>query len=173
MSNTDYDKILLINESPYLLKTISKQVKFENNIKTISTKGFLNTYVKEISYPKDEKLIDYLKKFDNENTLICIATDLDDAGEFIAYEIVKLYTQAKIIRLNIPFEKLVLIDKHITLDRLVSFSTLTLNFRKIQNFISSQKKVFQKQRITALQKLMELDKETNKDIKIDIKIQIN
>jgi len=84
--------MIIINESPYMSILLKKNIFIEDNIKIISTKGFLNDYqiinnkIKKI--PLDIYLINDLKKI--ENKTIILATDNDDAGNFIAFEIIDI-----------------------------------------------------------------------------------
>jgi len=127
--------MIIINESPYLLQMLKKNV-FLDTIKTISTKGFINDYivvndnVKII--PKNEELINELKEINNE--IVVIASDLDEAGDFIAFEILEnLNKNNTIFRITVPFDTLLSYNELNEKDLLLVCSN-TINFSNAERY---------------------------------------
>jgi len=101
--------MIIINESPNSLINLRKKTFYKDNIKFISTIGFLNDYffmndaVEET--PRIEEIVNEIKNIKNE--VVVIATDLDDAGNFIALEILEILDKSNtFLRLNKHFEYL-------------------------------------------------------------------
>jgi hypothetical protein len=106
--------MVIINESTYLANIIKKETLFDNNIKIISTKGFLYNYIRSddkiIIQAKDPILIDYLKNLYNEDNIFVIATDHDYPGHLISLELLDIF-KTKAIRFQKSFDELLLVDK--------------------------------------------------------------
>jgi len=114
--------LVVINESPNSLKRLRKESFYnEDEIEFISTIGFLYEYLfineELIQTPILKDMTTYINNIHDED--IIIATDLDDAGNFIALEIIDLLDDSnKIYRYNKNFENLYqykTIDKDIIL----------------------------------------------------------
>jgi len=103
-------KLYLINESPYMKQLLEKSCFIDNKkIEIISTKGFLLDYSiqnnKLVIKHKNDSLINYLKSI--KNSIIVIGTDLDSAGDFIAFELLEFLDKSNtILRLEINFDEL-------------------------------------------------------------------
>jgi DNA topoisomerase IA len=113
-----------------------KKNVFLDTIKTISTKGFINDYivvndnVKII--PKNEELINELKEINNE--IVVIASDLDEAGDFIAFEILEnLNKNNTIFRITVPFDTLLSYNELNEKDLLLVCSN-TINFSNAERY---------------------------------------
>lgn len=139
--------MILINESSYMSVLLKKHSFIEENIKIISSKGFIyNYYIKNektIKEPINKELFNYLKNIKNE--IIIIGTDLDSAGDFIAIEINDLIKEKnEIFRLTINFDKLLNYDL-INEELLLKNSNKKINFsnalRYWKNFLNKNEKL--------------------------------
>jgi len=102
--------MLVINESTFLLNRFLKTKKTGDNIKFVSTKGFLFDYLKNGKkikiMLKDPLLVKFLKSFDKKDNIIIVASDHDPAGHLIALEILSLFKKATVLRFQNQFEVL-------------------------------------------------------------------
>jgi len=134
--------MIIINESPYMSILLKKNIFIEDNIKIISTKGFLNDYqiinnkIKKI--PLDIYLINDLKKI--ENKTIILATDNDDAGNFIAFEIIDILKKNNnILRLQTAFEELFNFKDIITKNKILNISKDKINYDSALRYWTNEK----------------------------------
>jgi len=137
----------LINESPYLFNLLNKKTFIDPSIKVLCTKGFINDYSiiedKIIFTPRNEEFIDFLSKINND--IIVIATDLDEAGDFIAFEILEFLNKNNtILRLKVNFDDL-LNYEHLTKENLLILCDDKINFSNAErfwnNYVNKQEKI--------------------------------
>lgn len=137
----------LINESPYLFHLLNKKTFIDPSIKVLCTKGFINDYllIKEnISIePKNLEFVNFLSKIKDE--IIIIATDLDEAGDFIAFELIDLLDKSnKIFRLKVNFDDLLNYENLIP-ENILFISDDKINFSNAErfwnNYINKEEKI--------------------------------
>jgi hypothetical protein len=130
-------------ESTYFLNILKKNVKFNTDIKLVSTKGHLfdySTQNKKIIFflKKDKKnIIEFFTSIDKKENIVIIATDQDPAGELIAVEVASFFKKAKILRFAKPVEFL-LTEKVIDKDFLFKYSYSKINILKAVRYLEEK-----------------------------------
>jgi hypothetical protein len=131
--------MIIINESSYLAKIAKFHSNFTPSIKIVSTKGFLLDYnLKEDRveyYVKDKALYAYLQTLKKSNKKIVIATDLDNAGHLIALELLSIFKENSVYRLNIPFDDLCFIKEVIDENYILSRCSDQFEYGKAQHYL--------------------------------------
>jgi len=138
--------VLFINESYFTMKILGKNGVFSKEINTVSTNGSLFSYtysngrINRFLIEKKSNIIDYIKSFnDSEKNTIIIASDIDPAGELIAFEIASILTpkKANIFRFNKPVESLIK-EKNLKAEQLLKYCTKQINVLKAARYLEER-----------------------------------
>lgn len=135
--------MIIINESPFLVEIIKKYNKNKDNIKIISTSGFLNDYFylngKIITEPRPSKkiqnFVNEISKLKNEE--IIIATDKDNMGKLIALEVLSYLNDEEndIYYLTINFDEL--INKDFYKEDIYNYLTKEIEINETKLFLNT------------------------------------
>lgn len=132
--------MVVLNESPYLIQLLRKKSFYnEDKIVFLSSFGFIYDYVIvngviEKTY-KNSEIVSQISSLKNQ--IVIIATDCDNAGDFIAIELKDLLDKSNsIMRLSVPFEILFNYEV-INEEILISLSMNSLNISGAKRYWES------------------------------------